>query len=100
MDTQARRIIARFGSQKRLAELLGCGPTVVQGWADRGFIPAPRQGEIRRLARQHGIVLAETDWFPEEEKLTLPPRECPRCGLDLMADANRPSGSASKSEAA
>src|ERR671918_392208 len=41
------QIIGRFGSQQRVAELLGIWQTAVSGWVRRGAIPASRQGPVR-----------------------------------------------------
>ena len=40
------QIIGRFGSQQRVAELLGIWQTAVSGWVRRGEIPAKRQAQL------------------------------------------------------
>jgi crotonyl-CoA carboxylase/reductase len=57
------RIIARFGSQQRVAELLGIWQTAVSGWVRRGAIPTRRQQELLALARREGIALSPQDFF-------------------------------------
>ena len=42
------QIIRRFGSQQRVAELLGIWQTAVSGWVRRGAIPTRRQEELLR----------------------------------------------------
>lgn len=58
-------IIRKFGSQQRVAELLGIWQTAVSGWVRRGAIPAKRQKELLAIARREGIALAPADFFPE-----------------------------------
>ncbi|SNB75732.1 crotonyl-CoA carboxylase/reductase [Arboricoccus pini] len=57
------RIIAKFGSQQRLAEQLGIWQTAVSGWVRRGAIPTRRQAAILTLARREGIALTPADFF-------------------------------------
>lgn len=57
------RIIAKFGSQQRVAELLGIWQTAVSGWVRRGAIPARRQEELLAIARREGIPLEPSDFF-------------------------------------
>ena len=62
--TQAEHIIDKFGSMAALAAALGHRhPTTVQGWKQRGFIPARRHQEVLDAAKQHGIELAPDDFF-------------------------------------
>ncbi len=58
-------IIRKFGSQQRVAELLGIWQTAVSGWIKRGAIPARRQAELLAIARREGIDLKPEDFFPE-----------------------------------
>ena len=51
-------VIRRFGSQQRVAELLGIWQTAVSGWVRRGAIPARRQEELLAIARREGLELA------------------------------------------
>ena len=61
-------VIRRFGSQARVAELLGIWQTAVSGWVRRGAIPARRQEELLALARREGIDLAPDDFFHVAEQ--------------------------------
>jgi hypothetical protein len=63
MDTQARKIINKFGGVYPLARALGHkNPTTVQGWLSRGFVP-PRQHErIWEAAQRDGIELSLADF--------------------------------------
>ena len=51
-------VIRKFGSQQRVAELLGIWQTAVSGWVRRGAIPARRQEELLAIARREGLDLA------------------------------------------
>ncbi len=42
-------------------------PTTVQGWAQRGLIPASRQAEVLAAAKARGIELAPGDFFAAAE---------------------------------
>ena len=57
------QVIRRFGSQQRVAELLGIWQTAVSGWLRRGAIPARRQDQLLRIARREGIALRPADFF-------------------------------------
>lgn len=61
--TQAERIIAKFGTQERLAEALKCRQSVIAGWKKRGFVPAPQQGRVLEAARTQGIDLKPEHFF-------------------------------------
>jgi crotonyl-CoA carboxylase/reductase len=67
---RVEQIIARFGSQQRVAELLGIWQTAVSGWVRRGAIPARRQAELLAAAREHGIALTPDDFFGLEDEET------------------------------
>jgi crotonyl-CoA carboxylase/reductase len=56
-------IIRKFGSQQRVAELLGIWQTAVSGWVRRGAIPARRQEELLAIARAEGIELEPAEFF-------------------------------------
>ena len=62
-------VINRFGSQQRVAELLGIWQTAVSGWVRRGAIPAKRQQELLTIAQREGVTLTPEDFFA-----TRPPR--------------------------
>ena len=57
------QIISRFGSQQRVAELLGIWQTAVSGWVRRGAIPTRRQEQLLRLAQREGVSLSPADFF-------------------------------------
>src|SRR5919206_2465326 len=61
-------IIRKFGSQQRVAELLGIWQTAVSGWVRRGAIPARRQEELLAAAKREGIDLSPADFFGEAER--------------------------------
>ena len=56
-------VISRFGSQQRVAELLGIWQTAVSGWVRRGAIPAKRQQELLTIAQREGVTLTPEDFF-------------------------------------
>ena len=60
---QVEHIIQKFGSQQRVAELLGIWQTAVSGWVRRGAIPARRQAEMLEVARRVGVDLHPRDFF-------------------------------------
>jgi crotonyl-CoA carboxylase/reductase len=57
------RVINRFGSQQRVAELLGIWQTAVSGWVRRGAIPARRQEQLLTIAQREGVMLSPADFF-------------------------------------
>ena len=62
--TPAQRIIASFGGVTALARALGHrSPTTVQGWKQRGLIPARRQQQVLDIAQALGISLTPGDFF-------------------------------------
>ncbi len=66
---QAARIIARFGGVRPMARILSeqtgrrVPPTTVQGWAQRGLIPAARQADVLAAAKARDIALDPEDFF-------------------------------------
>ncbi|HEX6143625.1 MAG TPA: alcohol dehydrogenase catalytic domain-containing protein [Geminicoccaceae bacterium] len=69
------RIITRFGSQQRVADLLGIWQTAVSGWVRRGAIPARRQEQLLAVAQREGVELRPEDFFGHGA--ALPARETP-----------------------
>lgn len=62
----AASIIERFGGLTQLARALGHKhPTTVQGWKDRGIIPARRQVDVLAAAKRLGITLSASDFFDQ-----------------------------------
>ncbi|HEV2098605.1 MAG TPA: hypothetical protein VGR45_06720 [Stellaceae bacterium] len=65
MRTQAQHIIERFGGLTPLADAAGCGNTVVQGWKERGFIPARRHPKILDAGRALDPPLEMREFFED-----------------------------------
>jgi hypothetical protein len=63
--TQTQRIIAKFGGLAQLSRAIDPAMplSVVQGWKDRGFVPARRQQDVLDAARRLGIDLTPNDFF-------------------------------------
>lgn len=61
--TPAEHIISKFGGINPMARKLKIPPSTVQGWKDRGFIPAKRQSEVLERATEEGIELSHADFF-------------------------------------
>jgi hypothetical protein len=61
----AQPVIQRFGGIRPMAQKLGVPVSTVQGWKERGAIPANRREEILAAASRHNIV-----WEPGD--LTVP----------------------------
>ena len=60
----AERIIECFGGISALARALGHRhPTTVQGWRQRGVIPARRQADVLAAARAQNLALSAEDFF-------------------------------------
>ena len=65
----AEQIIEKFGGISACAKILGHrNPTTVQGWKERGFIPARQQREVLEAARREGIDLDPADFFEPPAK--------------------------------
>ena len=70
---QASKIIELFGGirpmARKLSRALGrrVPPTTVQGWVQRGIIPANRQGEVLAAAAAEAIALTPADFFEAQE---------------------------------
>ena len=62
-------VISRFGSQQRVAELLGIWQTAVSGWVRRGAIPAKRQEQLLTIAQREGVKLEPEDFFAERSQV-------------------------------
>lgn len=57
------QIIKKFGTQERLAALLGCRQSVIAGWKRRGVIPVRQQPRVLKVAQENGIDLTPNDFF-------------------------------------
>lgn len=64
--TPATAIIARFGGIRPMAAKLEVAVTTVQGWKERGHIPAARHQEVLEAARKHDIPLTLAELRGEE----------------------------------
>lgn len=60
-DTAALAMIRAFGGIRPMASKLGVPVTTVQGWKERGHIPAARSADLRAAAAIHGINLDALD---------------------------------------
>ncbi len=59
-------VIEKFGGLSQMARSLGHqNPTTVQGWKERGVIPARQQARVLAMAREHGIALNAYELIPE-----------------------------------
>jgi len=81
----ARRVIAQFGGIRPMASKLGVAVSTVQGWRERGSIPAARHDQIRAAAETHGIALdaaalAASDRSGESEPAAAPRTEAKEKG--------------------
>lgn len=71
---QARKVIARFGGEAKLASLIGVNRISVYRWQYKrpygsdGLIPAFQIERIKAVARLEGILLRPEDWVPETVK--------------------------------
>lgn len=54
---RAPDVIAAFGGIRPMASKLGVAVSTVQGWRERGSIPAARHAQIQATAESHGIPL-------------------------------------------
>lgn len=65
----ARETLSRFGSLRRVADLLGVKYSTVLNWPERG-IPHRHRWRLVRVAEEQGVPLSEADVFEEEELST------------------------------
>ncbi|OPH21620.1 hypothetical protein D9623_26620 (plasmid) [Azospirillum brasilense] len=62
--TQAEHIISRFGTISALARKLGHKhPTTVQGWKERGWVPADQQPLVLKVGADLEPPLTPQDFF-------------------------------------
>jgi len=59
----AKKIITAFGGINPAARALGLTASTVQGWWERGFIPAPRQAGVLSRARDLGLDITADDFM-------------------------------------
>lgn len=60
----AASVIAKFGGINPCARAVGLAASTVQGWKERGTIPAQRQPEVLEAAARQGIALDAYDFLP------------------------------------
>lgn len=63
MSSVVDRIIKKFGTQERLAALVGTRQPVIAGWKRRGVIPVRQQPRVLKAAQENGIELTPQDFF-------------------------------------
>ena len=62
--TPVQRIVDLFGGPSAMAHALGYRyPSMIQGWLERGRIPAKRLNEVLAGASRAGIDLTPADFF-------------------------------------
>ena len=62
----SERIVDLFGGIHAMARSLGHKyPSTVQGWRERGYIPARRMDEVLRAAVRMGIDLTPADFLEQ-----------------------------------
>jgi len=84
MASSAERIVTRFGSQARLAELIGSSQTTVAYWVKVGTIPARWHKKIREAAESQGFTVEPAEFVNLEAPK--PPVGSPIavCSADLI----------------
>ncbi len=88
------QMINRFGSQQRVAELLGIWQTAVSGWVRRGAIPTRRQAQLLTIAQREGVNLLPADFFAEAGGCARPAKRA-RCASWPAATATGPASTRS-----
>ncbi len=84
----AEQIIQRFGGMLALSRALGHRhPTTVQGWKQRGIIPARRQREVLEAARVLEVPLSPEDFFSGAAPLASSARPAGAGGAPEEVDA-------------
>lgn len=68
MSDPAKHVVDLFGGIHPLSRALGHkNPTTVQGWFERGVIPARQMPKVLAAARREGIELTAEQLIPEPE---------------------------------
>jgi hypothetical protein len=62
-QSQADRIISRFGGQSALAKAIGTSQGTIWGWKVRGFVPVRAQQRVMDAAARLGLDLSPDDFF-------------------------------------
>lgn len=73
----AHAVIARFGGIRPMAHKLGVAVSTVQGWKNRGIIPAQRHEEVLAAAREHGVELDRSELAASSEESASPEAATP-----------------------
>lgn len=81
MTSAAERIVAKFGTQSKLAELLGTHQTTVAYWVKVGTIPARWHSKIRKAALDTGFTIEPADLVNFDTPQ--PPTPVAVCSADL-----------------
>lgn len=69
-------VITRLGGMRKLSQMLGHqNHTTVQGWWDRGVIPARQQALVLALAEREGVPLSAADLIPTVPAEAIAPAE-------------------------
>ncbi len=72
MRMAAQQIISQFGGIRPMANKLGVAVSTVQGWRERGSIPAGHHAEILAAAKQHGVEIDPAE-LAASDRATPPP---------------------------
>lgn len=64
--TYAQTIIEKFGGVRAMATALGCAPSTVQGWKNRGSIPDEKKTAVLDTARRSGVAISRDDFWPSQ----------------------------------
>ena len=75
--TGTQRIIARFGGIRPMAGKLTVAVSTVQGWRERGAIPARHHARVLAAARAHGIGIGPDDLAGGDGPAAPPPAASP-----------------------
>jgi hypothetical protein len=68
---QAAKVIAKFGGEVQMANLLGVSRITIYRWqyakpyGTDGMVPSSAAERLMHLARREGVLLTATDWLPE-----------------------------------
>lgn len=71
---QAYKVVTKFGSEAKLAKLLGTHRTTIYRWyyaapgGTDGLVPVRNIDRINAIARLDGVLLTEYDWLPERNQ--------------------------------
>lgn len=60
----AENIIRKFGGVRAAAAAIGCSPSTIHGWKDRGSIPDAKKQVVLDAAHRCGVVISRDDFWP------------------------------------